>query len=89
MQTGRSLPPKPPRKKTPGRIRPTMRKETINPADYVKYETRFSCEECTHFDPENEFCTIGYNPEHHRMAEQKHQYLLSGRIAFCRFHEID
>jgi hypothetical protein len=80
---------KPPRKRTPSRIRPSIKKDAIHPSDYLRYEGRFSCDECTHFNPVEANCTIGYNSEHHRLEEQKHQYSLSGKIAFCRFHEID
>ncbi len=76
-------------KKTPARIHSSMKKETMNPSDYLKYETRFSCEECSHFDSLTDICTIGYVTKHHRKAVQEQQYLLAGKIAFCRFHEID
>lgn len=76
-------------KKTPPRIHSSIKKDTMDPSDYLKFETRFSCEECSHFDSLNETCTIGYVTSHHRQAAQEQQYLLAGNIAFCRFHEID
>ncbi|MGZ3773200.1 MAG: hypothetical protein ACXVCY_02465 [Pseudobdellovibrionaceae bacterium] len=75
--------------KSQPRLRPSIKKDTMNPSDYLKYETRFSCEDCSHFDGDKIVCTIGYNPAHHLKAEQTHQYLLAGNIAFCRFLEID
>lgn len=75
--------------KSQPRIRPSIKKDTVNPSDYLNYDTRFSCEDCSHFDPEKVVCTIGYNPAHHVKAEQTHQYFLSGNMAFCRFLEID
>ncbi|WP_255490193.1 hypothetical protein [Bdellovibrio sp. KM01] len=53
----------------------------------MKYDTRFSCEDCTHFDGEKT-CTIGYDTRHHLKAVQNHQYELAGNMAFCRFIEI-
>lgn len=76
-------------KHTPKRINPSIKKDVVSPSDYLKYETRWSCEDCTHFNHEKEFCTLGYVSDHHRKAEQERSYLLSGKIAFCRFHEID
>ncbi|MGZ3769644.1 MAG: hypothetical protein ACXVCP_08595 [Bdellovibrio sp.] len=75
--------------KSQPRIRPSIKKDTVNPSDFLNYDTRFSCEDCSHFDSDKVVCTIGYNPAHHLKEEQKHQYLLSGNMAFCRFLEID
>lgn len=75
--------------KSQPRLHPSIKKEKVAPADYLKYDTRFSCEDCSHYDGDKVLCTIGYNPQHHLKAEQTHQYLLSGNMAFCRFLEID
>jgi len=75
--------------KSKPRLQPSIKKEAIHPQDYMKYETRFSCEDCSHFDGERTVCTIGYNPQHHLKAVQEHQYELAGNMAFCRFIEID
>lgn len=77
------------KEKSQPRLHASMRKDTVNPADYLKYDTRFSCEDCSHFDSEKIVCTIGYNPTLHLKAEQTRQYFLSGNMAFCRFIEID
>lgn len=74
---------------TPKRLTKSIRSDAIHPRDYLKYETRSSCEDCTHFDADAEKCTIGYNSTPHRRAEQERMYNLSGRIAICRFMEID
>jgi hypothetical protein len=76
-------------KKTSNRINPSIKKDVIHPSDYLHFSLSFSCEECSHFNPETEACTIGYVSAHHRKAEQTRQYLLSGSMALCRFHEID
>ena len=77
------------KEKSKPRLHASIRKDTVHPADYLKYDTRFSCEDCSHFDSEKVVCTIGYNPTHHLKAEQEHQYELAGNMAFCRFLEID
>ncbi len=77
------------KEKSKPRLRASIKKDKIHPGDYLKFDTRFSCEDCTHFNSEKTLCTIGYNPEYHLKAEQKRQYELSGNIAFCRFIEID
>ncbi|MNS91607.1 hypothetical protein D3C72_1257040 [compost metagenome] len=77
------------KQKSAPRLHPSIKKEAVNPSDFMKYDTRFSCEDCSHFDSDKIVCTIGYNPQHHLKAEQTKQYELSGTMAFCRFIEID
>lgn len=64
-------------------------KDPVNPGDFLKFELMFSCEHCSHFDQEEERCTMGYNAANHRLSDQLRSYSVSGRIAFCRFLEID
>ncbi len=78
-----------PPKKSLTRTKSSIKKDVMNPSDFLRYDFRFACEECSHFDSITEICTIGYVPSHHRRAEQERQYHLSGRMALCRFHEID
>ncbi len=75
--------------KSQPRLHASMRKDTVKASDYLKYDMRSSCEDCSHFNSEKVVCTIGYNPTLHLKAEQTHQYFLSGNMAFCRFIEID
>lgn len=75
--------------KTPPRITPSMKKEFVKARDFLKFDTRFSCEDCSHYDGEKVVCTLGYNPRYHLKAEQEHQFNLGGTMAFCRFIEID
>jgi hypothetical protein len=74
---------------TPKRLRTSIRFDAVNPVDYLKYDFRFSCEDCTHFNSENESCTLGYNSSWHRKDFQIKSYDLSGKMALCRFLEID
>ncbi len=76
-------------KKTPKKLRPSIRYDGINPQDYFKYDFIYCCEQCTHFDTVNETCTLGYNCEPHRQQIQQEHYVRTGRMALCRFLEID
>lgn len=71
------------------RIRPSIKKDAVAPGDYLKYDFRSACEDCSHFDSIEETCTLGYKTAPHRRAQQQHDYELSGMIAQCRFLEID
>lgn len=75
--------------KSQPRLRAAIKKDVVNPGDFLRYDFRFACEDCSHFDADKTICTIGYDPSHHLKAEQTHQYHLAGDMAFCRFLEID
>jgi hypothetical protein len=75
--------------KSQPRLHASIKKDRVNPTDFLKYDTRFSCNDCSHFDGSRTACTIGYNPAHHLRDEQLRQYDLAGNMAFCRFIEID
>jgi hypothetical protein len=78
-----------PKPKTPKRLRVGIRLDGVNPIDYLKYEMPFACEDCTHFNIAKTSCTLGYNSIHHLRENQKNSYILSGKMALCRFLEID
>lgn len=63
--------------------------DPIHPQDFRTKNPIFCCEQCSHFDPQNERCTIGYNANNHRRETQLKIYEISGRMAFCRTLEID
>ncbi|NUN07005.1 MAG: hypothetical protein HUU57_14750 [Bdellovibrio sp.] len=75
--------------KSASRLTASIKKDKVHPSDYLNYDTRFSCEDCSHFDSEKQLCTLGYNPIHHLKATQTEQFFLAGNMAFCRFLEID
>lgn len=75
--------------RTPKKLKTSIRFDSIHPSDYLKYSMPTACEQCTHFDPTNETCTLGYNSVWHRHHFQIESYELLGKIAFCRFLEID
>ncbi len=78
-----------PIKQSPSRIRPSMKKDVIHPRDFNAYKIPFACEDCSHFASETITCTLGFNTKNHLRANSLHSYELSGKIAQCRFLEID
>lgn len=74
---------------TPKRVSQSIKKDNVKASDYLNYEHRWSCEDCTHFKSSDESCTLGYVTSHHLQRQQDHDFELGGKIAFCRFHEID
>lgn len=79
----------PPAPKTPKKLRNSIRLDAVNPTDFLKYDFRSACEDCTHFCQEPQSCTLGYNHEPHLRAEQTRSFHLNGKMALCRFLEID
>jgi hypothetical protein len=75
--------------KTPKRLRTSIRFDPISPSDYLRYQMPSACEDCTHFDSVSEKCTMGYDPQWHRKKFQEQSYFLTGKMALCRFLEID
>jgi hypothetical protein len=80
---------KPNGKFQPKRIHPSIKKDGVNPSDFLKYDFRSACEDCSHFDSLKILCTLGYNTAPHLKTQQLHDYETSGKIAQCRFLEID
>lgn len=78
-----------PAMKSPKRISKSMKKDSIHPKDYLNYNLPFSCEECSHFASINESCTLGLPTSPHLKRNQIQSYELSGKMALCRFQEID
>lgn len=74
-------------KKRPARR--TLILDPIHPRDYRELTITYYCEQCSHFDPSSETCTIGYDAQNHLKRVQDKNYELYGKVAFCRFHEID
>lgn len=78
-----------PLKQSSARIRPSMKKDVISPRDFNAYKIPFACEDCSHFASETTRCTLGFNTANHLRANSLRSYELSGKIAQCRFLEID
>lgn len=63
--------------------------DKVHPKDFNQLNMIYYCEQCSHYDFDNDRCTIGYESSIHAKAFQDKMYELSGRVAFCRFCEID
>lgn len=63
--------------------------DPINPRDYQNMTIIHYCEQCSHFAPAEKTCTLGYVAENHLRETQRRNYELYGKVAFCRFEEID
>jgi hypothetical protein len=72
----------------PHRKRRTIKLDGVNPRDFAKYDVRFFCDDCSHYSASTHVCTMGYVPQHTKRA-QLALYDLTGKMAFCRFLEID
>jgi hypothetical protein len=70
-------------------LRRTLILDPIHPRDYRELTIIHCCEQCSHFAPGTQTCTIGYDAFNHTAAKQKENYERLGRVAFCRFCEID
>ncbi len=67
----------------------SIKHDPIHPADYNNYIIPMSCEECSHYSIEKDFCTIGFEIKWHKAQYQKRSYELTGKVPICRFMEID
>lgn len=63
--------------------------DPIHPRDWRELKIIYACEQCSHYDPANKYCTLGYVAKHHTQETQQRNYEMYGRVAFCRFCEID
>lgn len=63
--------------------------DPIHPTDYLNLKITYACEQCSHFAEETGTCSIGYDASIHRFKRQDTLYEQTGRVAFCRFLEID
>jgi hypothetical protein len=76
-------------KKTPKQIRQSIKLDTVNPTDFLTYTLTHSCESCSHWNQDNGLCSLGYKNDVHRLEANLKCYELNGKMAFCRFLEID
>ena len=74
---------------TPRRLRKSIKLDRVNPLHFNHTNMIYCCEQCSHYDPENDLCTLGYQSKLHKKEIQLQRYNLHGHMAFCRFTEID
>jgi hypothetical protein len=63
--------------------------DPIHPRDWRELTIIYACEQCSHFAPGTKTCTIGYEAHKHMKDVQDRTYEVTGKVAFCRFCEID
>ena len=73
----------------PTPVRRSLILDRVNPSDYNHLTIIHACEQCSHFAREDRSCTLGYNAANHVAERQRYTYELMGKVAFCRFEEID
>lgn len=76
-------------KKTPRPLRASIKRDPIHPKDYLYLKQAISCEDCSHFNSQGENCTLGYQSRYHRRDFQNNEYEKTGKVALCRFLEVD
>jgi hypothetical protein len=76
-------------KQTPKKVRKGIKLDRVAPMDFSQRNLIYCCEQCSHFDPISDSCTLGYQARLHKRDEQLKRYYLNGHMAFCRFTEID
>ena len=74
---------------TPKKPRKSIKLDRVAAHDYLHLNMMYACEQCTHYDPESDTCTIGYQPYLHKKAAQDRRFEVTSHMAFCRFMEID
>ena len=70
------------------RPKKSIKLDKVDPQDFMQLNIIYCCEQCGHYSPSTRVCTMGFRPQHTR-AEQLALYDLTGKMAFCRFIEID
>lgn len=70
-------------------LRRSIKKDRVNPSDFLNLEIIYCCEQCSYFNNINESCVLGFSTVHHLKEEQLKTFKVTGYMAFCRFLEID
>ena len=64
-------------------------KDKVKASDYNNLNLIYHCEQCSYFEPDSGKCNLGFANTHHLKVTQDRYFNLGGRMAFCRFLEID
>lgn len=78
-----------PKSQTPKKLRKGIKLDRVHPADFLHTNMIYCCEQCSHYDPVGDACTLGYQTRLHKKEIQLQRFYLNGHMAFCRFIEID
>lgn len=76
-------------KTTPKKVKQSIKLDPVNPSDFLNYTFLHSCEHCSHWNSQNGLCSLGYKNDVHRLEANLKSYELCGKMALCRFLEID
>lgn len=63
--------------------------DPVHPTDLLSRNMIYCCEQCSYYNNESQSCAFGYNTKMHNKKNQDKLYALSGKMAICRFCEID
>ena len=72
----------------PRRPRRSIKLDTISARDLRVLNPQLFCNNCSHYSSTNQTCTMGYRAQHTREI-QMGVYAVTGKMALCRFLEID
>ena len=70
-------------------IKKSIIKEKVKAKHLLGLNFIYSCEDCSFFIPTKKLCNLGYNTKPHLKEQQDLLYHRTGRMALCRFLEID
>jgi hypothetical protein len=76
-------------KQTPKKLRKSIKLDRVSPQEFLHRNPIFCCEQCSHYDPVSDSCTLGYQAKLHKKEIQLQRFYRNGHMAFCRFTEID
>lgn len=74
---------------TAKRVRRGIKLDRVNPKDFLNLNMVYCCEECSHFNPQETTCSLGFPTADHLREQQMKTFLTNSHMAFCRFMEID
>ena len=63
--------------------------DPVKASDFLNLNIVYACEQCTYFSEEKKTCAMGFNTALHLKKNQDELYNRTGRLAICRFQEID
>ncbi|MCB0421003.1 MAG: hypothetical protein KDD61_08405 [Bdellovibrionales bacterium] len=69
--------------------RKSIKLDPINPRDFRELNIIYCCEQCSFHNPGANVCTMGFYCKKHERKAQLETYDKTGKMAYCRFLEID
>ncbi|MDC0980406.1 hypothetical protein OAQ84_01585 [Bdellovibrionales bacterium] len=75
--------------KRPFPRRKSIKLDRVNPRDFRELNLIYCCEQCSFYEPGVKVCSMGFYCKKHERKAQLESYWRTGKMAFCRFLEID